>query len=161
MFRRSIQVVTSKAVATATRIAPKSQQFHSLLSNKSAKGSVSYLTSIVKRELSTNQKPTEEQPKEEKVHNEVVKLDYDEYDDYEPKTAGQKVRIKMNSTRHIGHGFRKVAYYGTIFTRLGLLLLGLACIFVTGRELFPGRFSPNSLFSEVFDYIRYKEEVSL
>jgi hypothetical protein len=107
MFRRSIQVVTSKAVATATRIVPKSQQFHSLLSNKSAKGSISYLTSIVKRELSTNEKPTEEQPKEEKVHNEVVKLDYDEYDDYEPKTAGQKVRIKMNSTCHNSHGFRK------------------------------------------------------
>lgn len=95
MFRRSIQIVTSKALATATRIVPKSQQFHSLVCNKPAKGSMSYLASMVKRELSTPSNPSpEEQTKEEKVNNEVVKLDYDEYDDYEPKTAGQKVSVK-------------------------------------------------------------------
>ena len=38
--------------------------------------------------------------------------------------------------------------------------LGVICIFFTAKELFPGRMNPNSLFSEVFECIRYNEEVT-
>jgi hypothetical protein len=70
------------------------------------------------------------------------KMDFDEYDDYEPKTAREKV-----------------SYYSVVGLRLGFLLLGAVCIYFTAKELFPGRLSPQSLFSEVFEYLRYKEEV--
>jgi hypothetical protein len=44
--------------------------------------------------LNKNEQPTPDQSQQEQEtsdRKDVVKLDYDEYDDYEPKTAGQKV----------------------------------------------------------------------
>jgi hypothetical protein len=73
----------------------------------------------------------------------IRKMDFDEYDDYqEPKTAREKVNL-----------------YLVIGARLGLFVLGAVCIYFTAKELFPGRLNPQSLFSEVFEYLRYKEEV--
>jgi hypothetical protein len=72
----------------------------------------------------------------------IRKMDFDDYDDYEPKTASQKV-----------------GYYSKAAARLGLFVLGVVCVYFTAKELFPGRLSPQSLFSEVFEYLRYKEEV--
>jgi hypothetical protein len=43
--------------------------------------------------------------------------------------------------------------------RLALLAAAGVCVFFTAKELFPGRMSPNSLFSEAFEYLQYKEEV--
>jgi len=75
--------------------------------------------------------------------NAVTTYDYDDYDDYEePKTAGQKV-----------------AFYTAIAGRLALLGVGLVCVVLTGRELFPGRMNPNSLFSEAFEVLRYNEDI--
>lgn len=50
--------------------------------------------------------------------------------------------------------------YFNAFLRLSLLGLGAYCVYITGKELFPGRMNPNSLFSEVFEKLRYHEEVS-
>ena len=46
-----------------------------------------------------------------------------------------------------------------VFARLMFLLIGFALVLVTLRELFPGRTNPNSLFSEVFDILRVKDEI--
>jgi hypothetical protein len=43
--------------------------------------------------------------------------------------------------------------------RLGLLGLGAVCVFFTAQELFPGRMSALSLFSEVFEKLQNHEEV--
>jgi hypothetical protein len=43
--------------------------------------------------------------------------------------------------------------------RLGLLGLGAVCVFFTAKELFPGRMSALSLFSEVFEKLQNHEEV--
>jgi hypothetical protein len=80
----------------------------------------------------------------ESSRSEVAKFDYDQYDDYEPRTAGEAV------------GMWTVA-----LLRLALLLGGLGCIFVLGRELFPGRLSPYSLFSEAFDVVKVNDEVCM
>lgn len=73
----------------------------------------------------------------------IDRFNDDDYDDYEePKTAGQKVRL-----------------YWILFMRLSLLALGLVCVYYTAQELFPGRNSPNSLFSEVFDLLRVNDDV--
>ena len=85
MFRRVIQVVGSKALSSSVA---SSRNFHSIIGKAAANN-----VFVTKRTLSTPSEPSSEKPKEEKQHNEVVKLDYDEYDDYEPKTAGQKVSI--------------------------------------------------------------------
>jgi hypothetical protein len=53
-----------------------------------------------------------------------------------------------------------VAFYTVLFSRLALLAFGTFCIYITAKELFPGRMNPNSLFSEVFDKLRYNEQVS-
>ena len=39
------------------------------------------------------------------------------------------------------------------------MALGAVCVFLTGRELFPGRMNPNGLFSEVFDVVRVNDEI--
>ena len=73
----------------------------------------------------------------------VAKVDFDEYDDYEePKNAKEWVKM-----------------YTVLFTRLALLLAGLACASYTVYWLIPGRLSPNNIFSEVFEMLRYKDEV--
>eukprot|EP00601_Ochromonadales_sp_CCMP2298_P034047 CAMPEP_0173358742 /NCGR_PEP_ID=MMETSP1144-20121109/19626_1 /TAXON_ID=483371 /ORGANISM="non described non described, Strain CCMP2298" /LENGTH=230 /DNA_ID=CAMNT_0014307869 /DNA_START=243 /DNA_END=932 /DNA_ORIENTATION=- len=96
--------------------------------------------------MSSTEKAKESVPEPESsnsTESAVVQHDYDEYDDYEePKTAGQKVKV-----------------YGALAARLLLLGLGVVCVFFTGRELFPGRMSPNSLFSETFDLLRYNEQI--
>jgi hypothetical protein len=75
--------------------------------------------------------------------SEIDRFNDDDYDDYEePKTAGQKVRL-----------------YWILFMRMSLLALGLVCVYYTAQELFPGRSSPNSLFSEVFDLLRVNDDV--
>ena len=78
---------------------------------------------------------------------EVAKFDADEYDDYyegyeEPKTAGEKV-----------------AYWGNIAMRWTLLMAGLGCLYLTIKEVFPGRLSPNNLFSEAFDVLQVCDDI--
>lgn len=74
--------------------------------------------------------------------NEIRKLDYDEYEEEIPNTPRGKV-----------------AYWSLVSFRLALIILGLGCVVLTAKELMPSRLSPQSLFSEVFEYLRYKEEV--
>ena len=104
----------------------------------------SFSTSEGPKSESTVSKNTgQEEVKDENSSREIRKIDYDDYDDYEPRTAKEKV-----------------SYYSIVGLRLALIGLGLVCIGYTAKELFPGRMNPNSLFSDVFEYLRYKEEVS-
>lgn len=130
-------------LATARSVLGKNNQ--SILSAAIKPSRISYqgVRYLSSNDNKNTQKAAEEEPTEENKSNSVVKMDYDEYDDYEPKTAGQKV-----------------AFYSSLFMRLALLAAAGVCIFFTAKELFPGRMSPNSLFSEVFELLQYKEEVS-
>ena len=84
-----------------------------------------------------------EKAKEGEAGKNVMKVDFDEYDDYyEPQTPKEKFKV-----------------YSTMFLRLGLLGFGAFCVYLTAKELFPGRMNPNSLFSEVFDKLRVHDEV--
>ncbi len=49
--------------------------------------------------------------------------------------------------------------YTTIMLRLSFLAAIGICAFFTARELFPGRMNANSLFSELFDILRVRDEV--
>ena len=70
-------------------------------------------------------------------------LDEDEYEDYsEAKTTGQKLR-----------------WFGIVFTRLGFLIIGSYCVYLTAIELFPGRMSPNHLYNAAFEIVRNNAEV--
>ncbi len=114
-----------------------------LRSNKMGYQAVRYMATKNDGSNSEAEKTETEASQEKNTGNSVVKMDYDEYDDYEPQTKGEKV-----------------AYYSTLIMRLMLLCGAGVCIFFTARELFPGRMSPNSLFSEVFELLQYKDEVS-
>ncbi len=100
------------------------------------------------RSFSTNESPkteatkNNEEPVKEGTRNEIRKVDFDEYDDYEPQTPKEKV-----------------SYYFKLSLLLGGMAAGAYCIYILGKELFPGRLSPNSLFSEAFEYLRYNNEV--
>ena len=72
----------------------------------------------------------------------VVKYDYDDYDDYEPKTAGEAVSM-----------------YTSMGLRLLFFVVAAGCILVTLRELFPGRLGPHNLFSEAFEAVKNHDEV--
>lgn len=96
-------------------------------------------------EARANEADTEEPMKEEaqsSSRTDVAKYDYDEYDDYEPKTAGEAVSM-----------------YTALGLRLLLLLAAAGCLVVTVRELFPGRLSPQSLFSEAFEVVKNHDEI--
>ena len=84
---------------------------------------------------------TAERAKETQISRKL--LDEDEYDDYnEAKTTGQKLR-----------------WFGIVFTRLGFLILGSYCVYLTAIELFPGRMSPNHLYNAAFEAVRQNAEV--
>lgn len=53
----------------------------------------------------------------------------------------------------------QVRFYSRVAFQLGLLGLGMVCVYFTAKELFPGRLGAQSLFSEAFDRIRNHEEV--
>jgi hypothetical protein len=80
----------------------------------------------------------------EKQSSELRRMDFDEYDDYDepPKTAGEAVA--------------RYAYTGFW---LSLMAGGLYCIYVLAKEIFPGRMNPNSLFSEVFDKLKFDDRI--
>lgn len=96
------------------------------------------------RSCSTAPKNEQAAATEGKKHTSgLQKVDFDDYDDWEePTTAKQKVAV-----------------YSTLFLRLAFLIAIGACAFYTAKELFPGRMNPNSLFSEIFDILRIKEQV--
>ena len=69
----------------------------------------------------------------------------DDYDDYEePITPRDKVR-----------------HYFAVGFRLVLLVGGIACIGYLLKEMFPGRMSPGSLYSEAFEIVRINDEILL
>jgi hypothetical protein len=98
--------------------------------------------SLVSR-FSTNEKPTPEKAeevKEEEVKKEVTRFDPDDYDDYDqqPKTLGQQ-----------GMQVLQIAFIFAVFV---LMIYGV-------YELFPGRQSPQNLFSEVGDMLRDRDDI--
>lgn len=92
--------------------------------------------------FSTNEKPTPEKAEEvqEEVKKEVTRFDPDDYDDYDqqPKTLGQQ-----------GMQLVQIAFIFAVFV---MMLYGV-------YELFPGRQSPQYLFSEVGDMLRDRDDI--
>lgn len=75
----------------------------------------------------------------------VAKIDDEYYDDYEePVTPRDKVK-----------------HYFWVGLRLVFLVGGVACIGYLFKEMFPGRMSPNSLYSEAFEIVRFNDEIQL
>lgn len=72
----------------------------------------------------------------------LKKFDADEYDDWEPKTAKEKV-----------------SYYSQIAFTLGLLGLGSACVYVFIKEVNPFGRSPQSIFDHAVDRLIIKDEI--
>jgi hypothetical protein len=72
----------------------------------------------------------------------LQKFDADEYDDWEPKTAKEKV-----------------SYYSQIAFTLGLLGLGAACVYVFIKEVNPFGRSPQSIFDHAVDRLVIRDEV--
>jgi len=72
----------------------------------------------------------------------LQKYDADEYDDWEPKTAKEKV-----------------SYYSQIAFTLGLLGLGAACVYVFIKEVNPFGRSPQAIFDHAVDRLIIKDEV--
>lgn len=88
--------------------------------------------------------PQPEKPKEStNTSKEVDAFDYDNYEDYEPKTAGEKVYA-----------------YSQLFFFASLLALGSFGIYYVGSALFPGRMSPYSLFGDSFEVLKLNDEVN-
>ena len=75
---------------------------------------------------------------------ELRKFDADEYDDWEPKTAKEKV-----------------SYYSQIAFTLGLLGLGAGCVYVFIKEVNPFGRSPQSIFDQAVDRLIIKDEVNI
>jgi hypothetical protein len=105
--------------------------------------------------------------KAESASNSMKKFDYDEYDDWEePKNAREKVNeffenlICFSLFNWTIFFIAQVAMYSTIMMRLALLGAIATCAFFTAKELFPGRMHANSLFSELFDILRIRDEVN-
>lgn len=101
--------------------------------------------------FSTNSSPESKPTDKNNATDESAKKKYEisadytgEYDDEyeEPKTAGQKV-----------------VAWSVLSMRLLLLAAGLGCLGLTIRELFPGRMSANTVFSESFDIVKINDEV--
>jgi hypothetical protein len=80
---------------------------------------------------------------EKKNHTSLAQYDYDDYDDYEePTTAGGKV-----------------AMWTRLMLQLALLSAFAGCTYVTVQELFPGRMSPNRIYSDAFELLKGNAEL--
>jgi hypothetical protein len=117
----------------------------SKFSNSSFKNIQTNRFALAHRNFSTAP-PSGEQPgagQSDSQKGELKRLDYDEYDDYEvPKDAKSAVR-----------------FYSVLFSRLLLMAGIVGCAGFLLYQLWPTRLSPTGLFSEVFEFLRYKEEV--
>ena len=157
LFRKSNATVTSVAVRHFMHSQNRPSLINSTIKACVCRGPSSIYRINVSAHFSTSSKTPDaenkntansegnagEASKQGENVKDIDRFNDDEYDDYEePKTAGQKVRL-----------------YSIIFMRLLLLTLGAVCVYYTAQELFPGRNSPNSLFSEVFDILRVHDEV--
>lgn len=80
---------------------------------------------------------------EKKAHTSLAQYDYDDYDDYEePTTAGGKV-----------------AMWTRMMLQLALLGAFAGCTYLTVQELFPGRMSPNRIYSDAFEILKSNAEL--
>ena len=80
---------------------------------------------------------------EKKAHTSLAQYDYDDYDDYEePTTAGGKV-----------------AMWTRMMLQLALLGAFAGCTYITIKELFPGRMSPNRMYGDAFELLKTNAEV--
>jgi hypothetical protein len=80
---------------------------------------------------------------EKKAPTSLAQYDYDDYDDYEePTTAGGKV-----------------AMWTRMMLQLALLGAFAGCTYITFQELFPGRMSPNRIYSDAFEFLKSNAEV--
>lgn len=80
---------------------------------------------------------------EKKAPSSLAQYDYDDYDDYEePTTAGGKV-----------------AMWTRMMLQLALLGAFAGCTYITFQELFPGRMSPNRIYSDAFEFLKSNAEV--
>lgn len=139
----------------------ENKQFLSLLATKS------FVASSQPRMFSTETpKATEPNSEEVKASKEVMKFDSDDYDDYEPQTKKEKVDavfslegLSFSPYQPFYFYFLQISYYGSVILRLLFLAGGLGLAGFTILELFPGRTSPNSIFSEVFDLLQNNDSV--
>ena len=161
LFRKTNATLSSVAVRHFMQIPNRPSLINSTIKACVCQGPSSIYRINVSAQFSTSSKPPDAENNKNTANSEgnaagageaskqgenvkdIDRFNDDEYDDYEePKTAGQKVRL-----------------YSIIFMRLLLLTIGAICVYYTAQELFPGRNSPNSLFSEVFDILRVHDEV--
>lgn len=91
-----------------------------------------------------NMNDDENKVRTERKKNEIKYVDPDDYDDYEPEPETRAQWVK--------YGF-------LTFARLSFLVAGLVCVYFTATELFPGRMGANSVFSEVFEILRIKDDI--
>jgi hypothetical protein len=98
------------------------------------------------KEISNNNidENTENAENAETKKKQIVYMDPDDYDDYEPEPETRAEWVK--------YGF-------VTFARLSFLVAGLVCVYFTATELFPGRMGSNSVFSEVFEILRIKDDI--
>ena len=158
LFRKTNATISAVAVRHFMQVPIRPSLINSTIKACICRGPSSIYGINISAKFSTSSKPPDAENKNtatnegnnagganksgEKI-TDIDRFNDDEYDDYEePKTAGQKVRL-----------------YSIIFMRLLLLTIGAICVYYTAQELFPGRNSPNSLFSEVFDILRVHDEV--
>ena len=94
----------------------------------------------------TEASPAEKQEGDSRNKKDVAKFDADEYDDYYEHEEPQTPR-------------EKVAYYVKAALRWSFVCALLACLYLSVKELFPGRLGEQSLFSEVFDLLQTKDDI--
>ncbi len=105
--------------------------------------SLRLFSSVQDASAQTEKPAASEQTDSRSSSTDLKKFNEDEYDDWEPKTAKEKV-----------------SYYSQLAFILGLLGLGAGCIYVFIREVNPFGISPQAIFDQAVDKLVIRDEVS-
>ena len=160
---KSLLSLSSLSISTSSLKQPSKFSSISLITNNAIRNYMNNNAKHIIRYNSTNKDPTNTNSDTDNTSNND-KIDSNNKND--ENTSNRKEIANIDDEYYDGYEEPvtprdKVKHYFWVGLRLVFLVGGVACIGYLFKEMFPGRMSPNSLYSEAFEIVRFNDEIQL